>query len=208
MAKRSNKLIKFSGLVILVVAVLFGIFCGIEYLIYRDGNRAVFFGALDHYSQKQTLKFGSLDLKVTSVTLKSFPVPTPPAQTDCSALKPQDTSDLSELNNTFQYFDCTGNLNIYQNSLSQYQNSNALVVNYQYSKVSNTPINMSDFQLKLIANVPLDDQGCDTPSGLLVKGSKLTACKSSGISKKYTEPLSLIVLHGKQEKTISINLPK
>src|ERR1035437_3032787 len=185
--KKSHKVLKIIGLALLLIIVIAVVLVGFDYKSYKGRDRSHLFGTLYNYTQNQTLKFGSLNLKVTSVTLSPYPNPGP-APPPC-----------------IKTWGCGCG---YQNSLNQYQSSNILKVSYQYSNVSNHPLDMSAYVFRLIGNTPLNNNGgCDIPSGAILKSSPLIGCISNDISNTYHGPLSLVVTSGNKEKTITINLP-
>ncbi|HVC36512.1 MAG TPA: hypothetical protein VNE40_03690 [Candidatus Dormibacteraeota bacterium] len=207
--KKSYKLIKIITLSLLGLMIIFVAIIGLNYNSYKDGNRSVLFGTLDNYTQSQTLKFGNLNLKVSSVTLKPYPKPDNIPTENCDSLKtPRSTQNYLDPYGT-AYYDCENTLNDYQNAVNNYLHTNQLTIHYTYSNISNVPMNFSDYKLTMALNT---DQGsnyvsCNPPSYQILKGENETDCLSTDISNTYHGPLSLIVKNGNKEKIITLSLP-
>jgi hypothetical protein len=223
--KKSHKLFKKLGLVLLAMIVICGVLVGVDYINYKDGNRSHLFGTLDNYKQNQTLKFGDLDLKVTSVSLKPYSNPTAPSVTNCDALSNSDPNPLIGVSGAVindPYFSprgiCQSHLSEYNDALSYIKSNKSLVVTFNYNNVSNRTLNLSHYKAKIIINTPAAVSPNSTIDGLrpscsglpdsqLLNGSIQQACLAEDISNKYHEPLVLSVTSQGKEKDISISLP-
>jgi hypothetical protein len=194
-------------LIVLLLIVIAGfIFVGLEYKNYKSGNRSLWFGTLNNYQQNQTLKFGNLNLKATSVSLKPYPAPTVNPPTSCLAVEPSGSIIDDEASLDANYA-CTQSQNTYSYDMLLHKQDNALVVQYTYSNVGNLPLNVGTYKISLLANTSInDDYNCSAPGSSLLKGSSENDCLSGDISKTYKGPLSLIVSQGKEEKEISLKL--
>jgi hypothetical protein len=203
-----HKLLKIILAVVITVAVIVGIVIGFDYINYTNGNRSMFFGTLDRYKQNQTLKFGSLNLKVDSVALKAYPLPTPPP--DCSKLTPQ-IANGGRI--AWNVADCQFSQGLYLKNVAHAKSKNELIVTIQYSNVADQALNLSDFKLNLTADTTLDSNDNDSSpcSGMrqaqFLKGYTETECISMDIDKGYSGPLALSVARGGKEKDISLAVP-
>jgi hypothetical protein len=203
-----KRTLKIIGLVLLVIIVIAGIFVGLDYKTYKDGSRSMFFGTLDRYMQNQTLKFGNLNMKVNSVALKAYPLPTPPP--DCSKLTPQ-IANGGRI--AWNVADCQFSQGLYLKDVAHAKSKNELIVTIQYSNVADQALNLSDFKLNLTADTTLDSNDNDSSpcSGMrhaqFLKGYTETECISMDIDKGYSGPLALSVARGGKEKDISLTVP-
>lgn len=206
--------------VVLLSLLLVGLLVGADYLNYKNGNRSQFFGTLDVYSKGQTAKFDNLDLKVESVLLKKYPAPTikpsSPTTKDCSGLSKESASG-GLINSPFgicttALIDYESGLRTYNDKLSHSESKNELTVTFQYLNVYEKPINLSDYEIKIIANTTLVKyeepiSKCNGMSGsAFLKGHPTTECISVDIDKNYNGPLVLSIKKAGKEKIINLEL--
>lgn len=194
---------------ILSIIVVSGLFIGVDYHAYKIGNRSHLFSTLNNYQQNQTLKFGSLNLKVTSITLKPYPKPNyvPPASCP-STFSAAPTSILSNEIAVDTQVQCAQRQNSYAADIDAHQHKNNLTVNYSYANVGNLSLNTSKYKLKLVANTGLTtNYDCAVSlSGQILKGSTETGCLSTTLSNVYHGPIKLVVTQGSKEKDINLKL--
>ena len=207
-SKLSN-VFKIAGLVLVGIVVIAGILIGVDYRNYSVGNRSVLFGTLDKYKSSQTLKFTDLDLKVNSVSLKTYTKPTAPTQTDCSTISSSGIGFWSSLDK----FRCEHANSNYLVDSEHYNKKKELLVEFQYMNISDNPINLLDYKVKLIANTVLDDYGSPSKectgmakNSSFLKGYTEKECLVKDVGKDYKGPLALSVTHNGREKIINLSI--
>lgn len=212
--KKLYKALKIVGLVLLVIALAAGVLVGVDYLNFKSGNRSILFGTIDNYNRGQTLKFDNFDLKVNSVVLKKYPMPPSPAQTNCDVYSSFDANGKFNLNLSMIKYNCQSQLGYYQDEVSHSKTKNELIVEFQYSTITDKPTNLLDYKVKLIANTALDDYANPSkkctgiaPNHAFLRGYTEKECLAKDIDKGYSGPLALSVVKNGKEKIISLSVP-
>jgi hypothetical protein len=216
--KQSNRLRRFliiTVLLILAAVLIVGILVGFDYLNYKSGNRTVLFGTLDGYSRSQTLRYGNLDLKVNSVMLNSYPEPTLSLR-NCDGLST--VQSVGRLFTWSPYSQCvdmnSANTDYYNTEKSHHNSKNEISVQFEYSNISDKPINLSDYKVKLVANTALGDYSSPLKScsgmasnNSFLKGYVEKECLVKDLDKGYNGPLAFSVTKGGKEKIINLSIP-
>jgi len=209
--KKLHKTLKIISIALSLIILIVILITGIDYTYYKLGNRSFIFNTLDNYRQDQILKFGNLDLKVNEVILKAYPEPTAPIQTDCSLIS---ESTEEGFWNGLSKYRCEYALSKYPEDFSHYKAKSELIVEFEYSNISDQPINLADYSVKLIANTSLEIYGspvtkCTGMSKLVfLNGYTEKECLSMDIDKGYNGPLALSVTRGGKEKIINLTIPE
>jgi hypothetical protein len=202
--------------ILLAALLIGGILVLFEHQVYVNGNQSLLFGTRNTYTKNQTLHFNNLDLKISSVIVKSYPKPTPAKSADCQSLFIKGAWNGFPYGGS-AYSICESNIQYANKVESHYQSKDNLTISFTYNNVSDRPLNLKDYTVKIVANTSLADDpdiiydglrpNCSgLPSTEILKGNHQTTCLTMDIDKGYHGPLTLSVTSHGQEKDINLFL--